>query len=51
MDKIFLCKWADQNIILQLLYTKPDPFYKKIHVDLVPIPTYAINLQHVISVL
>lgn len=40
---MFLCKWADQNIILQLLCTKPDAFYKKIRVvsaqDLVQIPT------------
>jgi len=29
MNKIFLCKWADQNIILRLLCTNPDAFYKK----------------------
>lgn len=34
MNKIFLCKWTGQNIILQLLCTKHDAFYEKTQVQL-----------------
>lgn len=30
MNKIFLYKWKDQNIFLQLLCMKHDAFYEKI---------------------